>query len=46
MDDEDQAIPELHLTSISGSDMSSEPFEAGLQMLQTLERQQYVILDK
>lgn len=44
MDDEDLVIPELHLTSINDSDMPSKPFEAGLQMLQTLELQQCVIV--
>lgn len=40
MFDEDFVIPELHVTSISGQEMLTEPFEAGLQMLQTIERQQ------
>lgn len=40
VDDENLVIPELHVTSISGHEMLSEPFEAGLQMLKTMERQQ------
>ena len=42
MDSEILDIPELHVTSLSGNDFLSESFETGLQMLHTLEQQQYV----
>lgn len=45
VEDENLVIPELHVTSMVGNELLSESFETGLQMLQTLERQQWVFIE-